>query len=53
MKEDEETGAVHPDEKHPLYDATPSLASLGDIYVEELFHLPPAPYHTARNTAIT
>jgi L-asparaginase len=40
MKEDEETGAVRPDEKHPLHDVTPPLASLGDIFVEELFHLP-------------
>jgi L-asparaginase len=32
MKEDEETGAVRPDEKHPLHDVIPPLASLGDIY---------------------
>ena len=40
MKEDEETGAVRPDETHPLHDVAPPLASLADIYVEELFHLP-------------
>jgi L-asparaginase len=40
MKKDEKTGAVRPDEKNPLHDTTPSLTNLGDIHVEELFHLP-------------
>ncbi|MBA2875000.1 asparaginase [Thermaerobacillus caldiproteolyticus] len=40
MKEDEKTGAVRPHETNPLHDTTPSLKNLGDIQVEELFHLP-------------
>ncbi|GMB07850.1 asparaginase [Thermolongibacillus altinsuensis] len=39
MKEDE-SGAVKPDETHPLHDALPSVSSLADIDVEQLFHLP-------------
>jgi L-asparaginase len=47
MKEDEKTGAVKPGEKNPLHDTTPSLATLADIHVEELFHLP-SPHITPR-----
>jgi L-asparaginase len=39
MKEDE-SGAVKPDEKNPLHETTPSLTSLANIQVEELFNLP-------------
>jgi L-asparaginase len=47
MKEDEKTGAVKPGEKNPLHATTPSLATLADIHVEELFHLP-SPHITPR-----
>jgi L-asparaginase len=40
MREDEETGAVRPEDTHPFHDVAPPLASLGDIHIEELFHLP-------------
>jgi L-asparaginase len=47
MREDEETGAVRPEDTHPFHDVAPPLASLGDIHIEELFHLP-SPHITPR-----
>jgi L-asparaginase len=47
MKEDE-SGAVKPDERHPLHDALPSISSLADVYVEQLFHLP-SPHMTSEH----
>lgn len=40
MKEDEKTGAVTPDETHPLQHSIPSIANLATLFVEELFYLP-------------
>jgi len=51
MMEDEATGAVKPDEKNPLHVSTPSLKTLGDVHVEELFHLP-SPHITPREMLI-
>jgi L-asparaginase len=51
MTEDEKTGAVKPGEKNPLHDTTPSLRTLADIHVEELFHLP-SPHITPREMLI-
>jgi L-asparaginase len=51
MSEDKQTGSVSPGERHPLHGAMPSLESLANITVEEVFQLP-SPHITPKEMLI-